>query len=55
MIANVIVACRQIKIDENRRYDEDILLRRLLATTYAEKQIADTLSMVPKIKTELEK
>lgn len=55
MITNVIVACRQTKDDDRVRFDEDLLLKRLLATTYAEKQIIDTLSRLPKIETELKK
>ena len=58
MLAGVIALCVQPKRTEFEPFDLPItnysyLWRKLYATTYAQRQIADTLMRVPKIKTEL--
>lgn len=53
MIAHIIILCRHPKRTEPEKIDHYWLLRRQTATTYAQRQIADTLMRVPKIKTSL--
>lgn len=55
MIANVMIACRQLKRiePEPETFNIDWYWKRQTATTYAQKQIADTLMRVPKIKTKI--
>lgn len=56
MIANVVSLCRNPKRTEPEAVTIESrywLIRKITATTYAQRQIADTLMRVPKIKTEL--
>lgn len=58
MLAGIIALCVQPRRTEYEPttlpvVNEFYLWRKLFATTYAQRQIADTLMRVPKIKTEL--